>query len=79
MQVLAGLAADDRVVDARGAVDEVERRIFPEVPPRVEYEISDLGLTLAPLFAALAEWGSGHLDAVQQARAVYDGHQAIGA
>ena len=57
----------------------VTRTYHPEVPPRVEYEISELGLTLAPLFATLAEWGSGHLDRVEQARAAYDGHQAIGA
>src|SRR6187402_1440459 len=38
----------------------VVRTYHPEVPPRVEYEISELGLTLAPLFAALADWGAGH-------------------
>ena len=34
MEVLAGLAADDRVVDARGAVDEVERRVEALVASR---------------------------------------------
>jgi DNA-binding HxlR family transcriptional regulator len=57
----------------------ITRTYHPEVPPRVEYEITGLGLTLAPLFAALAEWGSAHLAAVEQARAAYDRHQAIGA
>ncbi|WP_433717384.1 winged helix-turn-helix transcriptional regulator [Actinoplanes sp. CA-051413] len=57
----------------------ITRTYHPEVPPRVEYEISELGLTLAPLFAALADWGSVHLGSVEQARADYDGHQAIGA
>lgn len=32
----------------------IVRTYHPEVPPRVEYEISELGLSLAPLFAALA-------------------------
>jgi hypothetical protein len=41
------------------------------VPPRVEYEITDLGLSLAPLFAALAEW-TPNLDRVEQARKTYD-------
>ena len=49
----------------------VVRTYHPEVPPRVEYEISDLGRSLAPLFAALAEW-SPHLTEVEQAREAYD-------
>ncbi|HEY0817000.1 MAG TPA: helix-turn-helix domain-containing protein [Pseudonocardia sp.] len=49
----------------------VVRTYHPEVPPRVEYEISALGRSLAPLFAALAEW-SVNLDVVEQARQDYD-------
>ncbi|WP_245598415.1 winged helix-turn-helix transcriptional regulator [Glycomyces arizonensis] len=49
----------------------VVRTYHPEVPPRVEYEISDLGRSLAPLFAALAEW-SPNLDKVERARDAYD-------
>ncbi|MFF4901154.1 winged helix-turn-helix transcriptional regulator [Streptomyces sp. NPDC001068] len=50
----------------------VVRTYHPEVPPRVEYEISDLGGSLAPLFAHLAEWAAGHLDHVETARQRYD-------
>lgn len=49
----------------------VTRTYHAEVPPRVEYEISDLGRSLAPLFATIAEW-SVNLDAVEQARRDYD-------
>lgn len=49
----------------------VVRTYHAEVPPRVEYEISDLGLSLGPLFAALAAW-SPNLDRVEQARKEYD-------
>ncbi|MEV5649180.1 helix-turn-helix domain-containing protein [Nocardia sp. NPDC052254] len=49
----------------------IERTHYPEVPPRVEYEITDLGRSLAPLFAALGEW-SVNLDKVEQARREYD-------
>jgi DNA-binding HxlR family transcriptional regulator len=49
----------------------VVRTYHPEVPPRVEYEISDLGRTLAPLFASLARW-SVNLDKVERARLAYD-------
>jgi DNA-binding HxlR family transcriptional regulator len=50
----------------------VVRTYHPEVPPRVEYEITDLGLSLAPLFAHLAEWASTHLDQVNRSRRDYD-------
>lgn len=49
----------------------IERTHYPEVPPRVEYEITDLGRSLAPLFAALSDW-SPNLDKVEQARREYD-------
>jgi DNA-binding HxlR family transcriptional regulator len=50
----------------------VVRTYHPTVPPRVEYEISDLGLSLAPLFAQLAHWADAHLPEVDQARHTYD-------
>ncbi|MFF3846831.1 winged helix-turn-helix transcriptional regulator [Streptomyces sp. NPDC002328] len=50
----------------------VVRTYHPEVPPRVEYEISELGLSLAPLFAHLAEWATGRLPEVERARQDYD-------
>ncbi|MEQ8146212.1 helix-turn-helix domain-containing protein [Streptomyces sp. OP7] len=54
----------------------VVRTYHPEVPPRVEYEISELGRSLAPLFAHLAEWGAAHLDRVERARQEYDADPA---
>ncbi|MEU1622184.1 helix-turn-helix domain-containing protein [Streptomyces sp. NPDC005722] len=51
----------------------VVRTYHPEVPPRVEYEISELGRSLAPLFATLAHWSDAHMDQVEQARSAYDG------
>ena len=50
----------------------VRRTYHAEVPPRVEYEITDLGRSLSPLFAALADWSSGHLDEVERARREFD-------
>jgi DNA-binding HxlR family transcriptional regulator len=50
----------------------VVRTYHPEIPPRVEYEISDLGRSLAPLFASLAGWATTNLDKVEQARHAYD-------
>ena len=51
----------------------VERTYHAEVPPRVEYEITALGQTLAPLFAQLTDWGAAHQEAVERARVRYDG------
>ncbi|WP_344941401.1 helix-turn-helix domain-containing protein [Sphaerisporangium flaviroseum] len=54
----------------------VVRTYHPEVPPRVEYEISDLGRSLAPLFAQLAEWATTNLGKVDRARHDYDSGSA---
>ncbi|MFE9423457.1 winged helix-turn-helix transcriptional regulator [Kitasatospora sp. NPDC006697] len=50
----------------------VVRHYHAEVPPRVEYRISELGRSLAPLFAHLSEWATGNLELVEQAREAYD-------
>jgi DNA-binding HxlR family transcriptional regulator len=35
----------------------VTRTIYPEVPPRVEYEMTDFGRTLIPILEEIARWG----------------------
>lgn len=35
----------------------ISRRLFPDVPPRVEYTVSELGNTLLPHVEALISWG----------------------
>lgn len=35
----------------------IEREVFAEVPPRVVYSLSDLGLTLRPLLDEMKNWG----------------------
>lgn len=50
----------------------VARTTYPEIPPRVEYEITDLGRSLASVFASLVNWSDEHLDHVLGARTVYD-------
>jgi DNA-binding HxlR family transcriptional regulator len=54
----------------------VIRTYHPEVPPRVEYEISELGRSLAPLFAHLADWSADNLPRVEQARQDFDSAEA---
>ena len=36
----------------------IERQVFAEVPPRVEYSLSPLGNSLRPIIDAMAEWGT---------------------
>lgn len=50
----------------------VARFFYGEIPPRVEYEITALGTSLAPVFASLVTWSSANLDDVHTARAAYD-------
>ena len=35
----------------------VQREIFPEVPPKVEYSLTDEGQTMIPVIEAIAKWG----------------------
>jgi len=42
------------------------------VPPRVEYDVTELGRTLGPVFRALEAWGDRHLDQVNDAQSRYD-------
>lgn len=40
----------------------VKKTIFPELPPRSEYSITSLGLTLIPIIDAMLEWGKKNKD-----------------
>ena len=46
----------------------VARRVFAEVPPRVEYRLDDLGQTLIPALEALEDWARRHGPAVAARR-----------
>lgn len=48
------------------------RQVYAEVPPRVEYELTELGRTLSDPLDALRTWAETHFDEVQQARDTYD-------
>jgi DNA-binding HxlR family transcriptional regulator len=55
----------------------VLRKIFPEVPARVEYSLTPLGWTLTEPLVALAEWGEAHAADVARAQAQADGNGSL--
>jgi DNA-binding HxlR family transcriptional regulator len=46
----------------------VQRTVFPEVPPRVEYTLTPFGETLTPILMALQQWGNDYLDKLSTIR-----------
>ena len=42
----------------------VHREVYPEVPPRVEYSLTDTGKSLMPALTALIAWGKEHFNEV---------------
>jgi DNA-binding HxlR family transcriptional regulator len=54
----------------------VTRTVFPTIPPRVDYELTDLGRGLSKTVEALGKWAFEHLPEIENARAGFDGRNA---
>jgi len=39
----------------------IVRKVYPQVPPKVEYSLSDLGRSMAPVLSALKSWGDANI------------------
>lgn len=39
----------------------ITRKVYPEVPPKVEYALTEIGMTLKPLLIELKEWGADYI------------------
>ena len=50
----------------------VKRTQFPTIPPRVEYELTQLGQSLWEAVKPLGEWAQGHVVDITRARAAFD-------
>jgi DNA-binding HxlR family transcriptional regulator len=50
----------------------LSREVFPEVPPRVEYELTDLGLSLLDPMRNLVRWVGSNWTSIKKAREVFD-------
>ena len=58
---LAGISPKT-LTDRLRALEEqgmVQRLVYPEIPPRVEYTLTERGRAVEPVIAALAAWGGG--------------------
>lgn len=53
----------------------VLRKLYASVPPKVEYSLSPLGLTLGAAFCNVWVWAVENHDAVESARKVFDGEE----
>ncbi|MEC4591767.1 MULTISPECIES: winged helix-turn-helix transcriptional regulator [Nitrospirillum] len=50
----------------------VKRTLFPTIPPRVDYELTDVGRTLLAPVMALVTWANTNQENIQNARVRYD-------
>jgi len=48
------------------------RKVHPVVPPKVEYKVTDLGLTLSAAFCGVWVWAAENLQSVEAARSHFD-------
>lgn len=54
----------------------IKRTVEPTIPPRVDYELTQLGQTLLDPILALGQWAQEHRSRIQEARSRYDARQA---
>ena len=50
----------------------IERTVHPVIPPKVEYKLTELGLSLGAAFCGVWMWAEKHLEQVERARAAFD-------
>ena len=50
----------------------IKRQVFPEVPPHVEYSMTELGLSLGPIYQAVHNWEQENLTEIYKCRRQYD-------
>lgn len=43
------------------AQELIARQVYPVIPPRVEYSLTELGRSLLPILVAMRDWGAGYL------------------
>ena len=46
----------------------VSRKVYPEIPPKVEYSLTELGLSLGPTLRSLEKWGINYVEVTRYSR-----------
>ena len=77
-RAIDGITARMLTVTLRGLERDgiVTRTIHPVIPPRVEYALTPMGLTLLDAIGALVSWADSHLPEISAAQAAYDTRHA---
>lgn len=62
LKSISGISKKVLTDDLRALEDNglIERKVFAEVPPRVEYSLTALGKTLKPILDAMSAWGTDY-------------------
>lgn len=63
-----------RVLEADGLI---VRKIYPEVPPRVEYRLTDIGFSLIPIILQLTEWAQKNMKQIMAHRHNFGGTSSV--
>jgi DNA-binding HxlR family transcriptional regulator len=71
-EAVAGISQRMLTLTLKHLVEDglVARTAYAEVPPRVEYEVTELGRTLVPLVMALAEWAMANHEQINANRSL---------
>ena len=62
MRSLEGISQKVLTANLRSMEDLgiINRKVYPEVPPRVEYSLTELGISLKPVIASMFDWGMAY-------------------
>ena len=55
----------------------VIRTVHPVIPPRVEYKLTDMGLSLSEAFCGVWTWAEANLERIDKARAAFDSRKKV--
>ena len=73
-RLVEGISQRMLTLNLRGLEREglISRKIFPTIPPKVEYALTDLGQSLCIHVISLGQWAEENYDAIQAAREAFD-------
>lgn len=63
------LSSTLRTLEADGLVS---RKVYPEVPPKIEYSLTETGLSLVPFIVQLTEWAQKHMKSIVKHREKFE-------